>query len=370
MSWIVPYINLKAQFDNQKKLLVDTFERIMSSGSFILREDVNKFEQNMSEFLNVKNVVGVNSGSDALILAAKISGLKKNDEVITVAHTYVMTLSAIYQSGAKPILIDIGEDFNIDVKKIENVITKKTKAILPVHLNGRMCDMKTITKISKKYKLKIIEDAAQGLGAKFSQKNPGNFDSIACFSSHPMKILGCAGDGGFISTNSNLISEKLKIMRNHGQKNKYHYDSYGLSSRLDTLQAAILNVKFLTFDSVIKKRRRIASIYQNQLDGLPLALPNKPSNKTFYDVYSSYVVRTKHQQKLYDYLRSKRIEVFIHLGPKPISENKNLDFKIPYKLKKTNSYSKQILSLPIFPELTDNQIDYVIDSIKKFFKVI
>lgn len=368
MHWKVPFINLGQQFVNQKSELISAFSRIMETGSFILRDDVRIFEKNMESFLNVKNVVGVNSGSDALILAARILGLKKGDEVITVAHTYIMTISAIYHSGATPVLVDIDDDFNMDTCKVENLINENTKAIFPVHINGRMANMTKVSRLAKKYNLAIVEDSAQGLGAKINDLNPGNFDSMSCFSSHPMKNLGCAGDGGFISTNDDELAKKLKILRNHGQENKYDYKSYGLSSRLDTLQAAILNVKFPLFTSWIKKRREIASMYNNGLKNLPLILPvfSNEENK-YFDVYSSYVIRTSSQEKLVEYLRNSGVEVFVHLGPKSISENKNLFFRIPNKLIKTEKISKQVISLPIYPELDFKNVEYVISCIKEFF---
>tara|TARA_B100000989_G_scaffold297828_1_gene284897 strand:+ start:835 stop:1971 length:1137 start_codon:yes stop_codon:yes gene_type:complete len=368
MNWNVPFINLKKQFSNQKKELIGAFENIMENGSFILRDDVNVFEENMAKFLNVRNVIGVNSGSDALILAAKTLNLKKNDEVITVAHTYIMTISSIFHTGATPVLVDIGDDYNIDVSKIESAINEKTKAIFPVHINGRMADMDSISRLAKKYSLSIVEDSAQGLGAKINNKNPGNFNSIGCFSSHPMKNLGCAGDGGFISTNDDKLANRLKTMRNHGQENKYEYTSYGFSSRLDTLQAAILNVKFPLFNSWIKKRREIARIYESELKNLPLVLPPMVNQKDkFFDVFSSYTIRTNNQKELHDYLRNKGVEVFIHLGPNSISENKNLFFKIPKKLVNTQKISKQVISLPIYPELDFKSLKYVIKCIKDFF---
>ena len=183
-----------------------------------------------------------------------------------------------------------------------------------------------------------------------------------------MKTLGCAGDGGFISTDDDELARKLRILRNHGQENKYDYKSYGLSSRLDTLQAAILNVKFPLFENWIKKRREIASLYNHGLKKLPLVLPTFLDKKNkYFDVYSSYVIRTSSQEKLVEFLRNCGIEVFIHLGPKSISENKDLFFKIPQKLEKTEKISKQVVSLPIYPELDLENVDYVINCIKNFF---
>ena len=205
MKWKIPYIGFNRQFQNLKEGYIREFNKVMTKGDFVLRNDVKKFEENMSKFLKAKYVVSVNSCSDALLLSLGSLGLKKNSEVICVAHTYVATLSAIVHVGVKPVLVDIGEDYNINVEKIEKSITKNTKVILPVHLYGRACNMDRIRQIAKKYNLIIIEDAAQSFGAKFKNKMVGTFGAAGCFSLHPIKSFGGAGDGGFVATNSKKI---------------------------------------------------------------------------------------------------------------------------------------------------------------------
>jgi len=370
--WKVPYTNFKKQFNENKDELISIFSRIMESGSFILREDVNTFEKDISQYLGVKHAVVVNSGSDALILSVKAHGISTGDEVITVAHTYIMTLGAIHAAGAMPVLVDIKDDFNMNEDLVESLITEKTKAIMPVHINGRMCDMSKIRSIADKYNLIIIEDAAQGIGSKFNNKSPGTFNSTGCFSSHPMKNLNCAGDGGFITTDSDSFADELRVMRNHGQKNKYEYVNYGLSSRLDTLQAAILNHRLKSFPKNILRRKEIAAIYQKELKDSPLILPffETKDNNVFDDVFSSFVVQTDYQQELHDYLRDQGIEVFIHLGPKSISEMNHLSFKKPSPLTKTEELSKKILSLPMYPELDNEQIIKVCEEVKNFFSKV
>jgi len=196
MVWKVPYINLGKQFKNLEKKLTAEFKRVMNNGDFILRADVKKFEENLANYLGVKHVIGVNSGTDALYLSTDALEIKSDDEVITVAHSFVATAASIVYRRAKPIFVDIEDDYNINSNLIEKAITKKTKAIIPVHLNGRSCEIEKIIDVAKKYGLFVIEDAAQALGAEYKGRKVGSFGNLSCFSAHPMKTLSCAGDGG------------------------------------------------------------------------------------------------------------------------------------------------------------------------------
>lgn len=366
MNWKVPYINLGKQFEKSKLKFISEFERVMKEGSFILRADVKKFEENLADYLGVREVIGVNSGTDALYLATEAIGINNGDEVITVANSFVAPISSIIRQGAKPVFVDIKDDFNMDVSQVEKKITKKTKAIMPVHLNGRCCDMASLNDLSKKYNIPIIEDAAQAVGAAYNKKRAGSFGLVGCFSLHPMKTLSCAGDGGAIATNDIYLAEKLRVLRDHGQKEKGEFLYRGYNSRLDNLQAAILNVKFKHLNEYIDKRRKIASIYSERLKDFPLRLPPAPSNGDFFDTYTSYVVRTKKQQQLVDYLKEEKIEVFVHTK-KPIYQHKGLKLQ-NYHLPVNEKICKENVSLPVNPELNDNQINYVVDKIKEFFK--
>lgn len=364
MTWKVSYIDLGAQFESKKVEIVNGFERIMKEGSFILREDVNEFEKNMASYLGVKNVIGVNSGTDALYLSVSALGIGEGDEVITVAHSFVATLASIVRVGAKPILVDIRDDFNIDVEQVKDKITDKTKAIIPVHLNGRSCQMKRLEEIADG--IPIIEDSAQALGSMYKGKKTGSFGVVGCFSTHPMKILGCAGDGGFISTNEDLLAEKIKRLRDHGQKEKGEFVDWGYNSRLDNLQAAILNVKFKSLKNYISRRREIAFIYSEELKDLPLILPPKPSEGDFFDTYNSYVIRSEQRERLLFHLKKKGIECFVHIG-RPLYQYKGLGLT-GIKLKNNEKICKEILSIPIYPEMDEKKSDYVIEKIKGFFK--
>ncbi|MBI2004033.1 DegT/DnrJ/EryC1/StrS family aminotransferase [Candidatus Pacearchaeota archaeon] len=366
MIWKVPYINLGKQFKNLEKELIVEFKRVMSEGSFILRQDVKRFEENLANYLGVREVIGVNSGTDALYLAIEAIGINKKDEIITVAHSFVAPISAIIRRGAKPIFVDIQNDFNMDVSQVEKKITNKTKAILPVHLNGRCCDMAPLNELSKKYNLPIIEDAAQAIGAKYNKKRAGSFGLAGCFSLHPMKTLSCAGDGGAISTNDVYLAEKLRVLRDHGQKIKGEFLGVGYNSRLDNLQAAILNVKFKHLDEYIKKRRKIAEIYNEELSSLPIILPPAPSKEKYFDTYTSYVIRTDKQEKLIKFLRENGIEVFVHVI-KPLDKHQGLGLE-QIVLPKNELICSQNVSIPIYPEMEKRQIKEVIDNLKKFYK--
>ena len=366
MKWKVPFIDLSLQFKNSEQEITEEFKRVMNEGSFILRNDVEKFENNMALYLGVKHVIGVNSGTDALSLSVEVAGIKEGDEVITVAHTFIATIAAIVHRKAKPILVDIKDDFNMDMEEVEKAITSKTKAIIPVHLNGRICDMGKVMELAQKHNLIIIEDACQSLGSLYKGKKAGSFGLAGCFSTHPLKTLSCAGDGGFISTNNDEIAEKIRYLRNHGQKTRGDIFDFGYNSRLDNLHAALLNIKFKLLDNWIKRRREIASIYSKRLADLPLILPPSPSPQDFFDTYNSYVIRTSYHQELIDFLKLNGIEIFSHFS-KPLYHNQKLNL-LNYHLPLQEKICKEILSLPIYPELTNEQVEYVIETIHKFFK--
>ena len=245
------------------------------------------------------------------------------------------TLAAIKHVGLNPILADIGDDYNIDVNKIEKLITKNTKAILPVHLYGHACKMDKILKIANKYNLKVIEDCAQSFGAKYKNKHVGTFGEVGCFSLHPLKSLGAAGDGGFIITKNKSLYEKFLRLRNHGQgrrkngkylKSRYDIDYFGFCTRLDNLQAAIVNTKLKKLNKNINLRNKVAKIYNNSLKNLPLVLPKMYTKNQYLDVFNSYVIRTKKQFGLFKFLRDKGVEVLIN-WPKPLYHHKGLKLK-------------------------------------------
>jgi dTDP-4-amino-4,6-dideoxygalactose transaminase len=332
MNWKVAYTDFPQQFERDEAALTDAFKRVMSAGDFILRDEVTKFEESMAKYLGVKHVIGVNSGTDALYLSVKAAGLSYGDEVITVSHTFIATLSAIRNAGAVPVIVDTGDDYCMDVARIDAMVTADTKAILPVHLNGRMCDMESIGEIAERHGLLVIEDACQSLGASISDRKAGSWGLAGCFSTHPMKVLSGCGDGGFVSTNNDVLAEKLREMRNHKG------EPFGFNSRLDNLQAALLNVKFTHLWDDIQRRREIAFAYDYALSKLPLRLPPAPQGDPF-DVYNSYVVGNGHLTK---HLREQGIEAFSHL-------------------------SNDVCSLPIHHSMSSEDIGVVIDAVRSYF---
>ena len=372
MSYKIKYINLQAQHRSIQNELKKSIYKAFLNSSFILRDEVYKFENRICKILKVKYCVSLNSGTDGLLMALSQLGLKKGDEVITPSHTYVASVGAIKHVGAEPVFADIKNDFNIDPNEIEKKITKKTKAIMVVHLNGRCCEMNKIIKIAKRYKLKIIEDAAQCFGAKFNKKYAGNFGFAAAFSLHPMKSLSVPGDGGFLTTNIKKVYENVMLLRDHGrvkQGNKVIRKSYGLNSRLDNVHAGIALVKLKYFFKWVTKRKKIASFYNKELSKLKkyIKVPEFEEGKNKYDdTFNSYVIQVKNREKLKIFLEKNKIEVFSHID-KGVHLEKNL-FKKKISLPVTERLEKKILSLPIYPELSIKDQRYICNVIKKFYE--
>ena len=371
MKYKIKYVNLAAQYNSISKEIKIEIDKVFKNSAFILRKNVLNFETKICKIIGTKYCVSVNSGTDAVLFALSQIGLKKKDEVIIPSHTYVASVSAIDHVGAVPVFVEIGDDFNIDPKSIEKKITKKTKAIMVVHLNGRSCDMKPIIKIAKKYKLKIIEDAAQSFGAKYGSKYVGNFGYAAAFSLHPMKNLSVPGDGGFLTTNNKKVYEKILLLRDHGRikkGNKELRKCYGFNSRLDNIHAGIALIKLKYFFGWIAKRRKIAEFYNNQLKSISNHVVTPKFDKKdllHYDTFNSYVIRSKKRNALRKYLLDNKIEVFSHME-KGVHLEKNLCSKKVH-LPKTEKIEKEILSLPIYPELSKKQQLIICNTVKQFY---
>jgi len=369
-GWAVPYIDLGRQYVPLRDEILTTVDRIFAGADFVLREDLDRFETAIAEYLGVTHAIGVNSGTDALMLSVRALGLGPGDEVITVAHTFVSTLAAIVHAGADPIPVDIGDDYNLDSGALEAALTPRTKAVMPVHLNGRTCDMELISEFASEHGLLIIEDAAQALGAALGDTKAGAFGDTGCFSLHPMKNLSVGGDGGFITTSDTDLAGRLRVLRNIGQEkkdqSKCEITGFGFNSRLDTLQAAIALVKLGHLPGWIDRRREIAASYTQALEGLgELVLPPRDGDGR-YDVFSSYVIRTERRDGLMTHMRDDGIEVFAHWVP-PLHHQKGLGLD-HWRLPETERASRQVLSLPVFSEMTNEETDLVIDSIQRFFR--
>ena len=364
----VSFVNYQVSFRNLKREINKAVQGVLSRGDLILRKDVEDFEKKLANFIGVKHAIGLNSGTDALFLSLKAAGIGQGDEVITVSHTFVASIATIAQAGATPILVDVKEDFTMDENKIEAAISSKTKAIIPVHLNGRMCNMDKIMEIAEKHNLIVIEDAAQSLGAIFNGKRAGSIGLTGCFSFYPAKILGCAGDSGALTTNDEKIAEEIRLLRDHGQKTKREIICFGWNSRLDNLQAAILNVKFRYLTKWLKNRRIIAQVYNKNLAGIKeIKLPEPPdSDKRYFDVYQNYVLRAEKRDELFEFLKKKRVETLIK-DPIPNHWQKGLGLE-HFKLPVSERLAEEVISLPMYPELTRDQQKYVIKCVKEFYE--
>ena len=364
----VPFVNYPLQYKNLKNEIDSAIQRTLEKGDLILRSDVEEFERSLASFLGLKYAVGVSNGTAALIFSLKAAGIGLEDEVITVSHTFVATIAAIVHCGATPILVDVKEDdFTMDIDKVEEVITSKTKAIIPVHLNGRGCDMEKLMAIADKHNLVVIEDTAQALGAKLNGRMMGSFGLACAFSFYPAKILGGYGDGGALATNNKEIYEQVILLRNHGQKTKTEIVCYGFTGRLDNLHATILNVKFKYLPKWIEKRREIAIIYGKGLRDVPsVKLPPLPdSGERYYDVYQNYVLKVQRRNELAEYLRNNGVETLIK-DPIAVHRQRNLklgNFRLPVSVE----LAKEVISLPMYPELIDGQIEYTIKCVREFY---
>ena len=365
----IPLVDLKANYLNIKKEIDTAIQNILDNTSFIMGDPVKKFEENLAEFCGCKHTIGIASGSSALFLALKAYGIKQGDEVITVPNSFIATAESIIQCGAKPIFIDIDEKTMLmDTARIEEKITEKTKAIIPVHLYGQICDMDPIIEIAKKHNLIILEDAAQAIDAEYKDKKLPIHET-AIFSFFPAKNLGCYGDGGAVITNNKEIAEKVAKLRDHGRISKYESDVIGYGERLDALQAAILNVKLRYLKEWTKKRRENAYRYNGLLkdvDGVHIPIEEEHAKHVYY----MYEIKTNKRDELIRLLKEKGISTGIHY---PISLHlqpalkflgyKQGDFPVAEKT------AKEILSLPMFPELSEEQIKYVAEAIKEIKNV-
>ncbi len=369
MPYKVPFVDLPKHYKGLESKLMPVIKDVLfKRADLIMRSDLTRFEENVAKFVGVKYAIGLNSGTDALYLSLLACRIGKGDEVITVSHTFVATIAAIKFTGAMPVLIDVGKDHNMDVDQLEKAITRKTKAIIPVHLNGRVCDMDKIMKIAKKHKLAVIEDAAQALGGKFNGKMSGSFGTTGSFSLYPMKILGGTGDGGIVVTNNKRVADKIRLMRDHSQnRNTGEILGYGFNSRLDNFHAAILDVKLKLLPKWIKRRRQIAQFYYKGLDDVEQVTlpPSIYEDDRYQDAFQNYAILAKKRNALVKYMKEQGIETLIS-WPKPTHKHKALGFG-DLKLPMTEKISREVLSLPMNTEVTDKQLDYVIKIIKKFY---
>lgn len=362
----IPMVDLHIQYQALKEQIDSEVLSVIRSTSFILGKHVKALEQEIAAYHGVKHAVAVASGTDALHLALRAAGIQKGDEVITTPFTFIATAEAISYVGAKPVFVDIRPDtFNLDVSKIEKAITKKTKALLPVHLYGQSVEMEGLMQIAKEHGLRVIEDCAQSFGAEFRGKKTGAFGNAGCFSFFPSKNLGAYGDGGMVITNEDGLAEHLQRLRNHGSRVRYYHDEVGYNSRLDEIQAAILRVKFKRIDEYSEKRNNNAALYDAYLKAPGIQTPNvSPGNK---HVYHQYTIKVKNRDKVKEALDQGKVTSSMIYYPVP------LHLQAAYRdlgmtegsLPAAEQAAKEVLSLPLYPELTEEQIKTVAEAVKR-----
>ena len=363
---LIPYVDLVAQWEDDRPELLPIIDNLLRSGHYVGGEEIDNFEIQIAKLCKVKYAVALNSGTDALTLALHLLGIGKGDEVITPPNSFIASTAVIKHLGAVPVFVDVLPDQNIDVENIESAITNKTKAIMPVHLTGRMCAMDKVIELANNYGLKIIEDAAQAIGSKYKGKPSGSMGNVGCFSAHPLKNLNACGDGGFLTTNDNNLYERAKALRSHGIIDRDRVDSFGYVSRMDNLQAAILNYRLKKLDQIIEKRRNNAKHYFQNIHNKDIILPIEKEYE--FNSYHTFVIQIEKRDELKSFLFKKGIETAIHY-PTPIHLQpaantlgyKKGDFPI------TEAQANTILTLPVNQNLTKSQINTISNEVNNFY---
>lgn len=345
-----------------------TLHDVMSRGAYILQKDLDQFEDSLKKLIGANHAIGVADGTNALKLALLAAGIGPGDEVIMCSHTYIATAASAHFTGAKPVLVECGEDHMIDPESVEKAITSKTKVIMPTQLNGRTCDMDALEDIADRHGLTIIEDAAQALCSKYKERYAGTFGLAGTFSFYPAKLLGCFGDGGAVVTDDDNVAESIRLLRDHGRNSEGDVVCWGTNCRLDNLQAAILNLKLKSFSSDIKRRREIAMIYNDALNEISeIDLPPGPEeNSSHFDVYQNYEIESERRDGLKAYLASKGIGTIIQWGGKAVHQHRGLGFD-NVKLPVTERMTSRFLMLPMHTSLENDDVAYICEAIRSFY---
>jgi len=364
----VKYVDLPKQA-NVEDILSDIKELLLKTGQFTLGPPVAEFESRFAQLCKTKYAIGVNSGTDALFLAMKALNIGAGDEVITAPNSFIATAGAIANAGARPVFVDVNDEYNIDADLIERAITPATKAIMPVHLTGNPADMPQIMEIANRHNLYVIEDACQAVSASINGQPVGSFGIAGGLSFHPLKNLNVWGDGGIITTSSKELFDKIVLLRNHGLKNRDEVEFFGYNSRLDTLQAIVANQLLNVLDTITDTRIKNAKIYDDSLSALADYITLPPRKNNVKQVYHTYVIQAKKRDKLLAYLVHNGIEAKVHY-PIPIHLQQASRY-LGYKegdFPACEAQTKSIITLPVHQHLTDDELTYVIDNIRRFYK--
>ena len=370
MEWKVRFIDYPAQFQKMEDELMGAIHTVLSRGDLMLRQQLRDFEAHLAAFTGTRHAVGTSNCTDALHLTLRAAGVGPGQEVVTVAHTFVATVAAIHHAGATPVLIDIGEDHLMDMDRLAAAITPRTRAIVPVHLNGRLCDMDRLLGLAADSGLLVIEDAAQALGASLNGTRAGAFGVAGCFSFYPAKLLGAFGDAGALTTHSADIAEKVAALRDHGRTGPGEVSGWSFNCRMDNLQAALLDLKLPRVPEWIRQRRQLAAMYHERLFGLEplLLLPPPPVDAgPRFDVFQNYEVEAMDRDGLVAFLKSRGVEILLPWGGKAVHQFKTLELT-HFSLPRTERLFRDVLMLPLHTELQDDHVDYVCEAIRDFYR--
>jgi len=363
----IPFFNYPALFTSSESDFIEIFRDVGRRGAFILGEDLKCFEKEIADYVGVSYAVGVNNATDGLHFALKAGGIGHGDEVIICSHTMQATAAAIQAVGAIPVPVEVGADRCIDVSCITPAINKNTKAIMPTNLNGRVCDMDSIIDICSKFNLKLFEDAAQALGAKYKNKKAGSFGIASAISFYPAKTLGCFGDGGVVLTNDREVYQSILELRSFGIGSEGECNQWALNSRLDNFQAAILRFKMKSYARVIERRREIAAIYNQRLSGIPhIALPPGPEvSGDWFDIFQNYEIEAIQRDQLQAYLHKAGVGTLIQWNGRAIHSRKKLGFN--QVLPRTDLFFSKCLMLPLNMSITNSEVHLVCDLLHGFY---
>ena len=356
------FIDLKKQQTNIRSEIDFSIKKVLDHGKYILGPEVFELEKTLAEYVGVNHCITVSSGTDALLISMMALGIKSGDEIITTPFTFIAAVEAIKLLGAKPVYVDIDDNsYNLSSEKIESSITKKTKLVLPVSLFGQCADMDPINRISKKYNLPVLEDGAQSFGATYKGRKSCSMSTIGCTSFFPSKPLGCYGDGGAIFTNDDELASKMRSIRVHGQTARYHHSYLGLNGRLDTIQAAILLIKFKIFNNEILLRNEVADFYTKELNRTNLGIETPSITNGNVSVYAQYAILVNNREELISVLKKNKIPTVIHYPIPAHMQNEYRDKKL--KLPVSEYVAEKILCIPMHPYLQKNEQDLIIKSI-------
>lgn len=363
----VPFFAYPDVFGKHAEQYLEIVKSVGRRGAFILQDDLFRFEANLAAFLGANHALGVGNATDGLTLALRAAGISPGDEVILSSHTMVATAAAVHFAGGVPIPVECGPDHLIDPEAVAAALTPRTRFLMPTQLNGRTCNMDRLQAIADQHGLLIVEDAAQALGSKFKGRAAGTFGVAAAISFYPAKVLGCFGDGGAVITNDDEVREKLSQLRDHGRDSSGNIVSWGMNSRLDNLQAAILDFQLARYDQVMVRRRGIAANYTEQLSGMAeVVLPPAPdSDPDHFDIYQNYEIEAERRDELKAYLKENGIGTLIQWGGQAIHHLKKLGFtqSLPF----TDRLFERLLMLPMNMSITDDDVAYICDHVRRFY---